>query len=247
MVTFGQGVSQPKVGATGPAGSNPFGMAGGDINGDGLTDLFVANWGSTSTVFYGDGQGNFTATPISSLGQGQVPLFGDIDGDGRPDLGLFDDHGAFRYAIQDASGGFSRTFSPVLTVPSNQDTAAFLRDVNGDFRPDLVFLDLDLGSNKDLFVALNTGSSNGWFTPDQLTSWAPSPRGSAIPPWGQATSTATASSTSSSWPATTGWWRASAMPRQSRRRRSPCRCSPRRIRPASTSSTPRFPGASTTC
>jgi hypothetical protein len=146
-------------------------LAAGDINQDGITDLFLPNQdlNTPPTVEYGNGDGTFTSKTIDSLpGGGTQAVVGDINGDGRPDLGIFDSDGAFHYAIQDVSGGFTQVFSPNFPTGVPIVYASVLQDINYDFRPDLVWLNTSGGG---LSVAINTGTPNNWFSASQYSSW----------------------------------------------------------------------------
>lgn len=70
------------------AGTNLGEMATGDVNGDGILDLAVANYSSNDvTLFLSGATGPATTTRTVGVGRqpGQVAL-GDLDQDGRADL-----------------------------------------------------------------------------------------------------------------------------------------------------------------
>jgi hypothetical protein len=76
-----------------PTGVSPAFVAIHDLNGDGNSDLAVANYGeynsSTVSILLGDGHGGFA--PRSDYGAGVGPwslAIGDVDGDQRPDLAV---------------------------------------------------------------------------------------------------------------------------------------------------------------
>jgi len=75
-------------------GTNPRAVALGDLNGDGLTDLAVANGaGDSITVLPGNGNGTFGAAVTLANGSGTTPagiVITDLDNDGRPDLAVAD-------------------------------------------------------------------------------------------------------------------------------------------------------------
>src|SRR2546426_6435413 len=69
-------------------GSFPLSVAIGDLNGDGKSDLAVANYDpGTVSVLLGNGDGTFEAKRDYSMGSGPYSVaIGDLNGDGRPDL-----------------------------------------------------------------------------------------------------------------------------------------------------------------
>ena len=94
------GTAALEIGATGLSWTNsqspatdisPNSVAVGDFNGDGRTDLAVANSGSnTVTILLGNGDGTFTATAVSPA-TGKLPVsvaVGDFNGDGKADLAV---------------------------------------------------------------------------------------------------------------------------------------------------------------
>jgi hypothetical protein len=64
---------------------NVTGMAAGDIDGDGLVDLVVTT-ASGLGVYLNDGRGGVGAAPAASYALSGVPVVGDLNGDGRPDI-----------------------------------------------------------------------------------------------------------------------------------------------------------------
>jgi hypothetical protein len=70
-----------------PVGPSPDAVAVGDFNGDGHSDLAVANLGSTVSVLLGDGRGHFAPEATYSVGMNPSAVaVGDVNGDGHPDL-----------------------------------------------------------------------------------------------------------------------------------------------------------------
>jgi hypothetical protein len=119
------------------AGSTPFSVAVGDVNGDGKPDLAVANLGDNVSVLLGNGDGAFHAAVNYAAGGGPASVaIGDVNGDGKPDLAVanYSSHnvsvllgngdGTFQTAVNYASGGNS----PLFVV---------VGDLDGDGRPDL--------------------------------------------------------------------------------------------------------------
>jgi hypothetical protein len=157
------------------AASPPSGMAGGDVNGDGWTDLLVGFRGQPPLLLYGGpsavGQ---QGQPVSGLPAGGPVVAGDISGDGLMDLGIFDANTNFHYAIQDQAGDFT-AYTTAVAPPTTTLNAAMLQDVNGDLRPDLVFLSDGNGPQQALYVALNTGTTASLFTRAGQTAWSLAP------------------------------------------------------------------------
>ena len=99
----------------------------------------------------GKGDGTFTVLPGSQLNNAGVSAVADVNGDGKPDELVFEIQlnnmpGPTGFQLGNGNG----TFGPLIQVPTNgilpisgvwpsQSTIAFLVDMNGDGRPDIVF------------------------------------------------------------------------------------------------------------
>lgn len=151
-----------------------------DVNGDGYHDLIISDRWRSPVILYGSlapnerrGSGTYTAlghqTSISVLPSAYHVLAADINGDGLMDLGVFDTNGEFHYAIQDQTGNFS-AISPGLGVLGKTVGSAFFQDVNGDLKPDLVWVVQGVGSQA-VHVVLNTGETGRWFRHGDDTIW----------------------------------------------------------------------------
>ncbi|MCI0664148.1 MAG: FG-GAP-like repeat-containing protein, partial [Acidobacteria bacterium] len=139
-------------------------LASADFNNDGHLDL-VANIPSGGLgLFLGDGQGGFT---LSTTGIGGnlfniVFTTGDLNGDGHPDLALFDGHQAptsdgFKMVILfgNGQGGFG---NPINLTTNEHVSFLSAADLNLDGRDDLIYN--QLFGNPVFFVALsNPGGS----------------------------------------------------------------------------------------
>ena len=68
-------------------GNGPHRIVTGDLDNDGKTDIAVVNWTGTSiTIFYNNGNRQFTTQTLGSWGASDSLALGDLNGDGRPDI-----------------------------------------------------------------------------------------------------------------------------------------------------------------
>jgi hypothetical protein len=116
-----------------PQGTNEDNIAAADANGDGKTDLFVGNLGSSDvSIMLGDGAGNFTFSVRRSCGGGPFQMaVGDVDGDGNVDA-LTANHGSNTLGVLRGNGlgGF---LPGVATYPVGSSPAAVdVGDLDGD-------------------------------------------------------------------------------------------------------------------
>jgi len=165
-------------------GTLPYGVAVGDVNGDGKLDVIVANRGSgTLSVFLnttamGAGTLSFAAAQTFTVGTGpQAVAVADVNGDGKPDL----------IAVNTVSNSISvllNTTSPGSATPSFAAQVAFatgsgptgvaVADVNGDGMPDLVVANGTSGTVSVLFNTAAPGASAPSFAAQQtFTAGAP--------------------------------------------------------------------------
>ena len=158
--------------ATGPTAS---GVAAGDVNGDGIADLVVADFqGGTVSVLLGQTAAgattpSFTAHADFSVGVGPTALaLRDLNGDGKPDIAVVNDTTNTVSVLLDTTppGATTPTFSADAEFAC--DTFAIglaIADVNGDGRPDLAVT--NFGTN-NVSVLINTtppGSATPHFAP----------------------------------------------------------------------------------
>lgn len=114
------------------------GLAVGDFNGDGKSDVLVTYWPGAA-VLLGKGDGNFeaaisTQTTNAHVPPGNITLPGDFDGDGNLDFAYH----AYSY-VQIVFGNGNGTFQPASPYLSTDGYNGDMTtaDFNGDGRPDL--------------------------------------------------------------------------------------------------------------
>jgi hypothetical protein len=128
-----------------------------DTNNDGKLD--IVNFGDNNsnetavTTYLGDGAGGFTLGPSTAIGYLPNRSYGDLNGDGRPDLVASWNSQAY-YSLMNADGTFG-TF-----VSLGEGTYIYNRDFNNDGKNDILLWHYDAAKRKILF---NQG--NAQFTP----------------------------------------------------------------------------------
>mgnify|MGYP003693600425 CR=1 FL=1 len=119
-------------------GSGSYGIAIGDLSGDGKPDLVTANYATSSvSVLLGNGNGSFAgATSIPLVDRPSSVAIGDLNGDGKPDLVTANrDSSTVSVILGNGDGTFA--FATSLAVATGPFMVA-IGDIDGDGKPDLV-------------------------------------------------------------------------------------------------------------
>jgi enediyne biosynthesis protein E4 len=149
----------------------------GDVNNDGLLDLFVGNAGyfqaQTNRLFINNGNGGFAAAPTGSILTDAATTYGsafaDYDNDGDLDLFVangFNNGTILNFLYQnDGAGNFSRNLTalPDFSTPCSFGTAWGDLDNNGF--PDLVVSTCKNGASSPMpnnMIWMNNGNTNHW-------------------------------------------------------------------------------------
>jgi hypothetical protein len=160
----GSGNFTPAPGSPAAVGSQPYGVAVGDFNGDGIQDLAVTNYnGHSVTILLGDGTGRFTPALGSPVSVGNNPIsaaVGDFNGDGIQDLAVSNNNSNnVSILLGDGTGRFvNAAGSPVASGGTNAEFVT-IGDFNGDGIQDLAV------ANYNSRVGILLGNGSGGFAP----------------------------------------------------------------------------------
>jgi hypothetical protein len=150
--------------------SDPFSVAGGDLNGDGNTDLVTVNRGGGNnnegsiSIALSDGAGHFTIQPNASARNAANPAgiaFADFNSDGKMDIATPSGFG-FSILLGNGAGGFA----PRTHITTANAVSIRSGDLNGDGKADLAMVPED--STGKLSVVFGDGLG-GFSAPSQFT------------------------------------------------------------------------------
>ncbi len=141
-----RGGFHPASGSPFACGKSPFGVAIGDVNGDGKPDLVIGNWSGQPSqsendgvnVLLGDGRGGFTPMRGSPFTAGSAPstlALGDVNGDGVTDVVVANYTGDNVTVFLAGEGTLRRA----ATLPcGHRPDGVAVGDLNGDGKADIV-------------------------------------------------------------------------------------------------------------
>ena len=143
-----------------PAGAQPQSVKIADVNGDGLPDIIVANFGPGSdgtgtagvSVLLQDKTGNFMAPVTYATPGGSIDVaVGDLDGDGKPDI-----------VVANLAPGVTGSVSVLLQDPTPANAGKFLAATNyAALGQPLSVVLADLNKDGHLDIAIADGPSAG--------------------------------------------------------------------------------------
>jgi hypothetical protein len=147
------------------SGPNALGVAIGDLDGDGYSDLAVNNWngstGNSISLFRNSGNGTTSFGNKQDITPGTGPwniASGDLDGDGKLDLVVTNESSGSISVFKNNSAVGSISFATKVDFETGETPEGIaIADLNADGKPDIVVSNI---SNNIISVFKNT-SSNG--------------------------------------------------------------------------------------
>ena len=152
LLSQGNGNFKEAKGSPFPCGNAPFGVAIGDINGDGNADLAIANSPTITSeskgadglwILLGDGKGEFSSLKGSPFKTGKSPsrlAIGDLNGDGINDIAVtnYNDKSISIFYMNKDGVASSETIGA-----GNHPDGVCIRDFNGDGKNDIAVTNFD--------------------------------------------------------------------------------------------------------
>ena len=137
------------------------GLAAGDFNGDGKTDLAVFNANPYVSIFRGKGDGSFEAPTNTLVGSGGAIAVGDFNKDGKPDLVVAGSnttntpYGDVKVLLGKGDG----TFQAPVSYPSGGDCTGRLAvaDLDGDGSLDVAVVNRTCNGAGNVAILLGKG------------------------------------------------------------------------------------------
>ncbi len=174
-VLLGNGNGTFQTQQTFAAGNDPQSVAVGDVNGDGIPDIAVADLTSnTVSVLLGNGNGTFQAPQSFATGDEPFPLaLADVNGDSKPDIVVANEGDNTVSVLLGNGNGTFQTQQTFAT--SAMPEAVAVGDVNGDGKPDLL-----VANYGGKTVSLLLGNGNGTFQTQQTFAAGTQPRSVAL-------------------------------------------------------------------
>ena len=143
-------------------GTNPYGVAIGDLDGDGKPDLAVTNYGTNNiSVLLNTGSaGSPSFATKVDYPTGTYPVsvaIGDLDGDGKPDLAVANLTSNNVSVLRNTGSAGSPSFAAKVDYPTGSYAQSVaIGDLDGDGKPDLAVTNY---SSNNVSVLRNTGSA----------------------------------------------------------------------------------------
>lgn len=154
----------------GETGSGPVAVVSGDIDGDGIADLAIANrFSNTVSIALGNGDGTFqSTTTVATDNQPRSLALADVNGDGRPDLivaaSSYTSGSGFNTVNVLLGNGDGTFMAPQKFGSGFSPRAVAVADLNGDGNPDIAVTDY---ASPNYRVQVLLGNGNGTFQAPQ--------------------------------------------------------------------------------
>ncbi len=170
LLADGHGGFYSAPGSPFSAGSGPLALAAGDLNGDGIPDLAIANSAPAGlTILIGSARGAFAPPFTISLPQSSGPAaiaLGDFNGDGYADVALADRvRSEFILLFGNGAGNFTAASGSPFALGRSYTGPTGI--VVGDFNNDS-FQDLAIVNQVSANIAVLLGTATGTFTPGSM-------------------------------------------------------------------------------